>query len=350
MPFNALRYTYTVLIGLGSIAMYAQTAQSASAHVSLPLAGVHYRYWPEQLVQWIGPELPYSIIVLDIDERGKKPVYDVEFIDKSGEEIVHYTNTLEQFADDQSSGFTVHQVPMQFDGSRDPSKGAQYMLRFNTESGVPVVWQFVLGTDVTEQGSGTTPIATANPVLLYREQGALAGEGTAIQIGNVTSIAAEWTELAQPPYFIPYRGAFSTGVHILSFVPGTTLWKADAQELTDRAGNNFSLSKNGKTLAMTNVALGTTTSYTMEGANVISSVSFGSVNAPRDHTVSIVFSPALTPDGQSSFDVIAGKKTKVAAGAVQTEKAAHDAISAIWTFNTPRAMHGKEAKSVVGLQ
>ena len=137
---------------LFSISLRAQSSP-ASNPATLPLAGVHYRYWPEQMVQWIGPELPYSMIVLDIDNRGKQPIYDVELIDKSGKSAGHYTNTAEELAIDQRAGLTVHQVAMQFDGPSDPVTGAQYMLRFNTDAGVPVVWQFVLGTDVSDVSS-----------------------------------------------------------------------------------------------------------------------------------------------------------------------------------------------------
>jgi hypothetical protein len=349
MLSNLLRYTVTAALGITPVALWAQAAQPAAVPVTLPLAGVHYRYWSEQLVQWIGPELPYSMIVLDVDDRGKQPVYDVELIDKTGAKVVHYTNTAAQLATDQKTGFTVHQVAMQFDGPADPSKGAQYMLRFNTETGVPVVWQFVLGSDVTEQGSGLTPIAAPVPVMLYREQGGLAGEGTAIQIGGVTSTAEVWQQYAQPPYFVPYHGALSTGIHVLSFAPGVATWKQDAQKLTDQAGNTLSLAKDGDTVAMTNDALGVTASYTLTSTN-ISRVSLGPVNAKRDDTVSLQFSPALTPGAQSSFELIAGKKNKIASGTVQTEAAANGAISETWSFSAPDALHGKKATATVSLQ
>lgn len=341
--------TAMTALAMTPVALFAQATPPAPASVTLPLAGVHYRYWPEQIVQWVGPELPYSMIVLDVDDRGKQPVYDVQLIDKSGAKAVHYTNTAEQLAVDQHSGFTAHPVAMQFDGPADPSKGAQYMLRFNTETGVPVVWQFVLGTDVTEQGSGVSPVAAAVPVLIYREQGGLAGEGTALQVGGVTSTADVWKELAQPPYFVPYRGALSTGVHILSFVPGTVTWKADGQELTDPAGRALAVAKDGDTVAMTDKALGIAASYTLAGDGV-SRVSFGPINAKRDHTLTLQFSPALTPSSQGNFEVIAGKKTKIAAGTVHAAAAAGDSVAETWNFASPDALHGKEMTATAGLQ
>lgn len=343
MRLNLSRYAAMAAIAVSPVVLMAQAAPNA---VTLPVAGVHYRYWPEQLVQWIGPELPYSMIVLDVDNRGKQPVYDVELIDKSGKEAVHYTNSAAELALDQRYGFTVHQVAMKFDGPADPANGAQYMLRFNTEKGVPVVWQFVLGTDVSEQGSGATPVAAAVPVLMYRELGGLAGQGSAVQIGGVTSTAEVWKELAQPPYFVPYHGALSTGVHVLSFAPSQTAWSESGQTLTDKAGDTLSIQKSGDTVTLTNAALGAAETETLVNG-AVSRVTFGPVNAKKDHTMSLEFTPALAPGAQSSFEVIAGKKTKVAAGTVETAASGN---SENWSFTKPDELKGKEEKASESLQ
>lgn len=307
----------------------AQSAVGSADSALSALSGLHYRYWPEQIVQWIGPELPYSMIVLDVDDRGKQPVYDVELIDKSGKEIVHYTNSAMELALDQRIGFDVHQVAMKLDGPADPEKGGQYMLRFNTEKGVPVVWQFVLGTDVSEQGSGVNPVA-AGPVslLIYREQGGLAGQGTALQVGSVTSTAAEWTELAQPPYFVPYRGALSVGSHVLSFAPGGPAMKA---------GPGVSITHNGDTVTVTNDALGVTAEYTLDANHAVSRVTFGPVKAKSGHTVNVEFTPPLTAGGKSKFEVVAGKKSKIAEGTVEAKLPG----GAEWMFTKPEALKRK---------
>jgi hypothetical protein len=93
MPFHQFRSATLASLVAFPLGSYAQSAQPAQAPSILPLAGLHYRYWPKQMVQWIGPELPYSMIVLYIDDRGKQPIYDVELMDKSGRNVVHYTNT-----------------------------------------------------------------------------------------------------------------------------------------------------------------------------------------------------------------------------------------------------------------
>jgi hypothetical protein len=324
----------------------ALPAQNAPAAATLPLAGVYYRYWPEQIVQWVGPELPYSMIVLEVDDRGKQPIYDVQLIPRSEGKPVRYTNSAEELAIDQKMGQEVHQVAMQFDGPSDPANGAQYMLRFNTEKNVPVVWQFVLGTDVSEQGSGLSPVPAPIPILMYREQGGLAGQGTALSIGGVTSTADVWKEIAQPPYFVPYRGALSVGVHTLIFAPGDTTWKSEAQTLTDANGRTLSLSTSSDTTTMTDKTIGASAAYSTAGA-AVSRVTFSPTGAKGNRSVSLQFSPALAPGAVSSFDVLAGKKTKIAAGSVQVSSG--PSVTESWSFTSPDALKSLSAKATASL-
>jgi len=327
-------------------ALGAQTAP-ASAGPTLPLAGVAYRYWPEQIVQWVGPELPYSMIVASIDDRSRQPVYVVQLIPRPAGRPVVYTNSAAELAIEQRMGQDAHQVAMQFDGPPDAEKGGQYMLRFNTEKGTPVVWQFVLGTDVTEQGSGLSPVPAPIPVLMYREQGGLAGEGTALEVGGVTSTADVWKEIAQPPYFVPYRGALSTGVHVLTFAPGDTTWKSDAGTLTSSTGRTLALATNGDDTTITDKSLGATESIT-GAAGSVTRVTFAPTGVKGSHSVSLQFSPALAAGSQSSFDVVVGKKTKIATGSVQ--ESAGPAVTETWSFTSPDAVKNLTAKATASLQ
>lgn len=320
---------------------------AAQTTPSLPLAGVNYRYWPEQIVQWVGPELPYTMIVASIDDRTKPAVYDVQLIPRPGGPPVVYTNSADELAILQRTGQDAHQVAIEYDGPSDPAVAAQYMIRFNTEKNVPVVWQFVLGTDVSEQGSGLSPVPAPVPVLMYREQGGLAGQGTALQIGGVTSAADVWKEIAQPPYFVPYRGALSTGVHVLSFAPGDTAWKSSAGTLTNATGRTLALSTSGNETTLTDKSLAATESIT-GAAGSVSRVTFAPTGVKGNHSVTMQFSPPLAPAGQSSFDVIVGKKTKIAAGSVQ--ESAGPAVTDSWSFTSPDAVKNLTAKATASLQ
>jgi hypothetical protein len=59
------------------------------------------------------------------------------------------------------------------------------------------------------------------------------------------------------------------------------------------------------------------------------------VKAKRDHTVSLEFTPALTVGGQSKFEMVAGKKSKIAEGTVA---AAPDGSGATWKFTKPDSL------------
>ena len=166
---------------------------------------------------------------------------------------------------------------------------------------------------------------------MYREQGALAAEGTALKIGDITSTADVWKEYAQPPYFVPYHGAISQGVHILSIAPGATAW-TDSQPSALAEGSAWQLTastglalaahadsvKNGA--AVVSLAdIGRGSVFTLEGQSsssgwAISRVRFGPSGAKPEHTLSLVFSPPLGQSGDSHFDILAGKKSKLAAG------------------------------------
>lgn len=344
MLSRSLRSALPFALAALPLALAAQTAPPTAA---LPLPGVHYRYWPEQIVQWVGPELPWSMIVLEVDDRAKPAVYEVDLIPRGEGKPVHYTNSAQELAIDQASGQDAHQVAMQFDGPSDPAQGAQYMLRFNTEKGTPVVWQFVLGTDVSEQGSGLSPVPGPVPVLMYREQGGLAGEGTALQIGGVTSTADVWKEIAQPPYFVPYRGALSTGVHVLAFTPGNAIWKSGAGSLSDAQGHSLALTTAADDTTLTDPSLGTSESIA-GSAGSISRVTFAPTGVKGNHSLSLQFSPVLAPGSQSSFEIVAGKRTKIAAGSVQ--ESSGPTVTDSWSFASPDSVKNLTAKATAAFQ
>jgi hypothetical protein len=208
-----------------------------------------------------------------------------------------------------------------------------------------------------------SPIDAPVPVLMYREQGALAGEGTALKVGGVTSVADVWKEFAQPPYFVPYHGALSQGVHIVVLAPVTSDWTT-TQSANAAAGGSWELksahgttltakteqAKNGGTsLMLTNAADGTSLDLTLAaGGAGIERMQMGPTDAKIEHTVSIAFSPALGPGVTSQFELIAGKKQKLGGGSVET-KAAADGVQESWTLSKPDWAKGKTAVASASL-
>ena len=353
--------------------MLAQTPAAASdKQATLPSepAGIAYRYFPRQFVQWVGPELPYSMVELDVDDRGPQPLYDAVLTDRATNKRVHYTNQQVEVEIDKAAGAEVHLVAMQFDSPAETAKGNTYLLRFATETGVPVTWQFVQGSDVTEQGGGLTPLATANPVLLYREQGAVAGEGTALKVGSITSTADIWKEISQPPYFIAYHGALSTSVHTLAFVPRTSEWRVDPAASTIAPGADWKLSSadgrlidahvdsfanNLAILHETHPAVGT--SVTVEARLtpngwVLEKLHYAPVgNSKGEHALTLSFTPGDA--GASKFEVFAGKKTHLASGELVVKAEGAESWSVTqpaWAHRAPVVASASQTRGQVATQ
>lgn len=355
----------TVLSRVSALSLLPALAATAQTTAPLlPPAGLHYHYWPMQMVEWVGLELPYSMIVLYADDSAKS--YDVELIDRAGGKTMHYVTTPELAAEDKARGDEAVVTRIQFDQPDAPGKGAQYLVRFNTEKGVPVVWQFVQGTDMSERGSGVSPVEAPFPVVVYREQGALAAEGTALKVGAVTSTAEVWKELAQPPYFVPYHAALSQGVHILSMSPRASTW-SDGQPAPLTAGATWKLTSasgtvlnahadaaggTGTTVSLTDVQQSVMTLDAQGGASgwVVSRVRFGPAGAKADHTLSLTFNPAMVPGTDSRFDLIAGRKTKLASGSVHTAVGEDGRTTETWTMSAGAATKSKSAVASTGLQ
>ena len=149
------------------------------------------------------------------------------------------------------------------------------------------------------------------------------------------------------PYFVPYRGALSTGVHILTFAPVSVSWKSGAQSLTDSTGRALSLTTSADSTTMTDQALGFSAAYATAGG-AVSRVTFSPSGVRGSHTISLEFTPALAPGSQSSFDVLIGRKTKIAAGSVQVS--AGPTVTESWTFTAPDALKNLSAKATASLQ
>ena len=209
-----IRMTH-VLLATSLLALSA-LAPSGHAQTSAPLAPpvsgllVTYQYWPVQYVQWVGTELPYSMIEFDVDATTKQPLYNVVLTDRASGRRTAYVNSDVLVASAKAQGMQAYKTEIAFEAAEATNVGAASTLRLSMADGKPLQWRFVQGSDISEQGAGLTPLPTVPiPILVYREQAAVAGEGTALQIGNTVSAAEVWTEISKPPYFVAYRGAMS---------------------------------------------------------------------------------------------------------------------------------------------
>jgi hypothetical protein len=163
--------TASLLLG-AAFSSYAQTAE-----LPPPIAPeqIVYRHWPEQFVQWIGPELPYTMLELYVDPTaGATPLYEVVLTERATGKRVHYANQQQMVDIDKRSGTDAYLTKMQLDRPANAGTGATYLLRFVDHAGQPVSWQFVQGSDISERGGGSSPAGIEPPVLVYRAPRSLA--------------------------------------------------------------------------------------------------------------------------------------------------------------------------------
>ncbi len=229
-----------------SLSPAAQTASPVAGVVAiaapmLPLL-TNYSYWPVQFVQWVGAELPYSMIELDTDGNAKHPMLYVTLTDRATGKRIHYSDNDGLLAAAKALGEEAHKTALAYEPADTETVGSISTLRFTMADEKPLQWRFVQGSEISEQGSGLSPLPTSKiPIFAYREQAAVAGEGTALQIGATVSTASVWTEISQPPYFVAYRGAESDSAHTLVFLPGQESWTTTASPATLAVGSTWEL-------------------------------------------------------------------------------------------------------------
>ena len=330
---------------------YAQTI----APPALPFI-VSYTYWPQQFVQWPSADLPYSMVLLNVDPRPKQPVLDLTFVDRTSNKRVHYTNNDAVVAAVQAAGEEVHKTAMAYDPADNDNVGGVTSLRFTMTDGKPFQWRFVQGSDMSEQGSGLSEMpGTKVPIFAYRELGALAGEGTALQVGNIASPAEVWQEYAHPPYFIPYHGAETEGAHTLVFLPDKQTWKITASPASLTAGSAWELDEahgNHRTIRVERMEgphlIATITDRLHPASECIldatrtgdtwtlNSVRFSPTHEADKHTLTLDFkTPLSSTAATTNFTLVAGRKTTIATGSLAATTTATDSDLTL-TFTEPK--------------
>jgi hypothetical protein len=339
--------TASLLLG-SALTMYAQ--------LPAPIASeqIVYRHWPEQFVQWIGPELPYTMIELYVDPgAGATPLYDAVLTERSSGKRVHYTNQQQMVDIAKRSGANAYLTTMQLDRPANAGKDATYLLRFVDHTGQPVSWQFVQGSDISERGGGSSPAGIEPPVLVYRERSAVAGEGSALKIGNTVSVADVWTEISQPPYFVAYHGALSENVDIAVFAAAPQQWTTIDAPKALSVGAEWKLKAQdglGCTLRVQAVngdhatilesddhfpsRLVTIEAALASGAWSIDKMHYAAVGEDANQGLTISFAPG------SKFEVMAGRKTRIASGTVHTDT---EQKRVGWEFKDPQWLKGRTA-------
>jgi hypothetical protein len=124
-------------------AAVTMAAQAAEPVLPPPIAPeqIIYRHWPQQFVQWIGPELPYTMIELYVDPgSGATPLYEAVLTERATGKRVHYSNQQQMVDISKRSGADAYLTNLQFDRSTNGGSPT-YLLRFVDHAGQPVSWQ-----------------------------------------------------------------------------------------------------------------------------------------------------------------------------------------------------------------
>ena len=335
------------------------TAPATIAPPMLPLL-TNYTYWPVQFVQWVGTELPYSMIELDVDSNSKHPLLYVTLTERATGKRIHYTDNDGLVASATAMGEEAHKTALAFEPADAETNGSITTVRFTMADGKPLQWRFVQGSDVSEQGSGLSPLPTAKiPIFAYREQAAVAGEGTALQIGDAVSTASVWTEISQPPYFVAYRGALSESAHTLVFTPGKESWTINSApaaltpgatwELDEEHGNHRSLhidKVDGAHITVTSTdRFQPSIHCILEATRVgdgwsLDRVRFAPVRGGEKHFLALQFAtPLSSTTDNAQLALFAGKKP-MAAGSVAGTGSSSERTESL-SFTSPAWLNGK---------
>ena len=338
-----------------SLPQWAQTTSSSALQPpSLPVM-LSYEYWPQQFVQFLGTELPYSMIQLGENATGKTPVYDLILTEQSSGRRIHYTNNDDVLLSAKATGSEAHKVEIRFQSDDAASTGSVSMLRLTLADGQPLIWRFVQGSDVSERGSGMLPLPQMPlPTLAYREEGAVAGEGTALQIGQTTSAAAVWKEMSQPPYFIAYHGAYTVNAQRLVFLQGDQKWTVLSAPTSLAPGQAWELESPGglhRTLRVESITgnevvlsgseqsdrfvhFAVSATYAA-GVWKVESIRYSPVKEGDKHYIDVRFQPAIAPDAkQVELEITAGKKTLLATAVIALSGPAEDRVGSL-AFKKP---------------
>jgi hypothetical protein len=344
-----------------SLLLGSAATMLAQLPAPVPSEQIIFRHWPEQFIEWIGPELPYTMIELYVDPASPTaPLYDAVLTERSTGKRVHYANKQEMVDIAKRSGAEAYLTTMQLDRPANEGKGATYLLRFVDHAGQPVSWQFVQGSDMSERGGGSSPAGLEPPVLVYRTRSAVAGEGAALKIGNAVSVADVWTEISQPPYFVAYRGAYSQDVDIAVFaVPAqqwTTTsapksltadaeWKLKAQDGLERTLHVQTVTGDHATILdkddhFPGRAVTIDAAFT-NGAWSIEKLHYAGASEDANQGLTISFAPGASGGAApSKFEVLAGHKARIASGTVHGD-AEQPRVG--WEFKDPQWLKGKTA-------
>jgi hypothetical protein len=189
---------------------------------------IEYQYGKQYFVEKIYTDPVYIAIEAMLqDSGGPGPVYEVWMTEKEGHRKVYYTNSEARAAYLEASGRKAHVSQIEYKREESLGEEPQHIITFTDERGKLVRWTFVQASDLDEETMGVSLMARPLKVL-YRDMASMAGEGTAVQIGDLTDKAKERPDLSQLPDLVAYEGTLCADPVIGGLVSGSQTWQVKA--------------------------------------------------------------------------------------------------------------------------
>jgi hypothetical protein len=323
----SLSLNATVLLSIAALSTSALAQDSAATATTAPIPAVKldYRFVPDYFVEWLAStDQPYSMIEAFLnDADAAKPSIEIVLTDRATGKRVHYVNTPE-LAKLAIANDDVHVTNIAYKAPQNtPDAARTWAFGLHDAQGTVVQWRFLQGSDFSDAGQGLSPRAgTPGLRLEYRENGAVAGDGSLVQVGASASRAEVWNEHSTPPYFIAYHGAHSHGVDIIDIQPGDQNWNAKGSEsdgwtissvsgqagvlkLKEKTGTSESFTLTPSSAAISPMIVNTTAGYQLQSLEL----------GDKPHTVTVLFQPQLGT-APAAFSILVRKK-KIAEGTAQ---------------------------------
>ncbi len=322
----------------------AQQSGAKANPVPLPVVPliVEYEYAPQYFMQWISDDPQYSMIEALVS-KSTPPIYQIILTEKGSGRQVYYCNSEAKVKALAGERKEAHFTPIDFKAT-ESAAAPTYGFAFRDARGKPIIWRFIYGSQVSERGAGLTPRPNPPGLLLtYRNRGSVAGEGTAVQIGDRVNEAEVWKEISSPPHFIAYRGSYTEGMNIGTFPLGKETWRVTSAPSELREGAEWKLTSDrgrGRTLRIT-ARKGDELTITESGSQTTSAtLELNALAAPQGlalrsmllksglGTMRIAFTPELqirldsaaANNTEVAFQIDQGNHEKVAQGNVSLER------------------------------
>jgi hypothetical protein len=316
-------------------------AVSATGTPILPFI-MEYEYGKQYFVEKIYAD-PVYIGIEAMFQEGPTPVYQVLMTEKEGHRKVYYTNSEARAALLTAAGKTAHITVIKYSHEESLGEEPKHIITLTDEKSRAIRWTFVQANDLDEETRGVSLIARPLKVL-YRDMASMAGEGTSVQIGDLTDKPKERPDLKTNPDEAVYEGTLCVDPIIGGLVSGTQTWQVKSApkaievgaqwllmddngysrhlRITAKRGNQITIQEDGVD-SVGSSPMTMIMNQTPEGFSLSSVTYSGAAHQMRLTFVPDLDIAAVLRSGKKSsveFQLDLGAETKAVAGILDIEK------------------------------